>query len=105
GRENLEAEDAGAKRFLNPRRRQGAVALLLQRPVNRFGDFDQVGTGSRGRVKDIHLIVGQPVGNAQLAAQELIDSANHVLDNFWRRVPNAQLLAQLRIESLKKRLV
>jgi hypothetical protein len=64
GWENLEAEDSRAKRFLDPRRRQGAMTLLLQRAMNRLGNLHQVGTSSRGRVEDIDLIVGQAIGDA-----------------------------------------
>jgi hypothetical protein len=35
----------------------------------------------------------------------LVDSADHVFDDFRRRVPNAKLGAQHGVESLKERLV
>ena len=39
------------------------------------------------------------------AAQDLVDAGHHVLDDLRRRVPDAQLLAQLGVERLEERLV
>lgn len=49
--------------------------------------------------------VGRPVGDAQFVAQRSVHPRRHVVHHLGRRVPDAQLAAQVGIEGFQKRFV
>ena len=91
--------------FLRSLGEQAVAALVAQRLGDLAEHLDQVGAGAAAGVEHDHARVGQPVGDIELRAQHLVDARHHVLDDLGRRVPDAQLLAQLGVERLQEGLV
>lgn len=56
---------------------------------------------------DLSIIskLSEAVGDLEYLAQQAVHASDRVLNDFRRRVPNAQLLAQFRIERFQKRFV
>ena len=71
----------------------------------RLEHFDQVSPGAAARVEHIHVRVRQAVRDVQFLAQHAIHPLDHVLHDLRRRVPDAKLLAKLRVERFQERLV
>ncbi len=105
GGEKLEAEDAVLGGFLEIGGDEGVVAALPEGFVNFLQDFNEVGARPTARVKNVNIFVSEAVGNVEFLAEDSVYAGDHVLDDFWRRVPDAELLAELGIEGLKKRFI
>ena len=99
-RQDLEAEDALHGRLLQVLGQQAVAALGAQGLGDLVEHLHEVGAGATAGVEHDHARVGQAVGDAELAAQHLVDPRHHVLDDLGGRVPDAQLLAQLGVERL-----
>jgi len=101
----LEAEDAILGGFLEVGADESIVAALLERFMNFFEDFDEVGARAAARVEDVNVFVREAVGKIQFFAQDGVHASNHVLDDFGRGVPDAELLAEFGVEGLKEAFV
>ena len=58
GRKDFEAKDAVLCSFLQIRRHEGVVTTLLQRFVNLFENFDELGAGAAAGVQNVDVFVG-----------------------------------------------
>ena len=68
-------------------------------------DGGEIGSGAAAGVEDADGGAGKAEGLIELGAEEMIDALDHVLDDFFGRVPDAEVFAELGIEGFKKRLV
>jgi len=86
--------------------RSAATRASLPRDLNAFvdlvEDFDEVGARAAARVEDVDVFIGEAVGKVELFAEDGVHTGDHVLNNFGRRVPDAELLAEVGIESLEE---
>ena len=98
-RQDLEAENARQRRLLELGGSQGRAALLVQGLPNPPQHLDQIGTGSAAGIEHQHRRIGQTVGQAEFLAQHGVHPRHLIADDFRRRVPDAQLLAQHRVVS------
>ena len=67
--------------------------------------FGEVGAGAAAGVEYVNVFRRQPVRDAEIVLQRPVHAGHHVLHDFLGRVPDAQLLSELRVESLEERLV
>ncbi len=65
-------------------------------------DFHEIGACAATGIEDIDVLVGEPIGEIEFLAKDNIHASHHVLDDFGRRVPNAELLAEFGIEGLEE---
>jgi hypothetical protein len=79
--------------------------LLLQTFGNQIKRFDQEGPGSAAGIEDIDARVSKTVSDAEFLAQRRIDAVDHVANDFGRRIPNAEILPQRRVEGCQERLI
>ena len=104
-RHDLEAEHPFGRRLLHPRAGQRAQAA----PVEVGGDapehLGEIGAGAAAGVEDVDVVGGQAVGDAQVVAQRAVDAGDHVADDLGGGVPDAELLAQVRVERFEEGLV
>jgi len=102
GGQQFEAEDAGHGGALEVVPGEGAAALAFQTPGDGVEDFQQVGAGAATGVQHHHAGVGQAIGDAQFLAQGLVHPRDLVAHDFARGVPDAELLAQFRVERFQE---
>ncbi len=104
-RHDLEAEDALRGGLLDPgaseRSKSSSLEILRDAPQH----LREIGPGSAARIEDVDVLRRQAVGNVQIVAERLVHPRNHVLHHLGRRVPDAQLLTECRVEGLQERLV
>ena len=103
--QNLKAENPGQRRLFELRGGQGRAALLVQGLLNPPQYLDQIGPGSAAGIEHQHRRIGQAIGQAQFLAQHGVHPRHLIADDFRRRVPDPQLLAQRRVVSLQERFV
>jgi len=103
--ENFEAEDAILCSLFEVASEEGVFTSLLESFVDFFEDFDEVGAGAATGVEDVDVFIGQAVRKIQFFAEDGVNAGDHVLDNFRRSVPDAEILAEFRVEGLEERLV
>ena len=104
-RHDLETEHALRGRLLDAGTGQGAQAAAPQIGGDSAQDLGEVGTGAAARIEDVDVVGREPLGDVEIVLQRLVDPGHHVADHLGRRVPDAQLPAQLWIERLEERLV
>ena len=104
---NFKAEDAVDRGFAEGVGNQSIVVagLLKQGSVNAMEDGGEIGSGAAAGVEDADGGTGEAERLIELGAEEMIDALNHVLDDFLGRVPDAEVFAELGVESFKKWLV
>jgi len=98
-------KDALLRRLLQVARNQSIFAALFQRAMDAVQDFDQIRAGTAARIEDVDVFVRQALLYAQVRPQHAVHALDHVLDDFGRGVPDAQLLSQFRVKGFEKRLV
>ena len=67
--------------------------------------FGQIGPGAAAGIEDIDVLRCQPLGDVEIVPKRLVHAGDHVADNFRRRVPDTELLAQFGIKGFQERLV
>src|SRR5437660_10199364 len=70
--------------------------------MNLVQHLDEIRAGATRGIKHVNTRVGETIGNLQFFAQHRVYARDHVFDDFSRRVPDSQLLAQLGIEGLQE---
>ena len=65
----------------------------------------QIGAGAAAGVKHVDVLRGETLRDAEIVLQRPVHAGDHVADHFGRRVPDAELLAQRRVEGFEERLV
>lgn len=104
--EKLEAKDSILGGVLEVGGDEGVIAvLLLEGFVNFVQDLDEVGARAAARIENIDIFVSEAVGNVEFFAKDGVHASDHVLDDFGWRVPDTELLAEVRVERLKEGLV
>jgi hypothetical protein len=68
-------------------------------------DGSEIGSGPAAGVEDADGGAGQAQGLLELGAEQMVNAGNHILDDFFGGVPDAEVLAELGIEGFKKGLV
>ncbi len=104
-RHDLEAEDALRGGLLDASAGECPQSSALQirgYPPQHLGE---IGARSTAGIEDVDVVRRQAVGNVQVVAERLVHPSDHVLHNFRRRVPDAQLLPKRRVECLQERFV
>ena len=101
-RQNFKTKDPFLRGFFYFDRRQCVFAVFLQRFFNFPQHLDEIRAGAAAGIEHEHARIGQAVGNVQLLAQRGIHAGDLILHNLRRRVPHAQLLAQLGVERLQE---
>ena len=101
-RHDLKAEHALEGRLLHPCTSQGAQAGALQVGGDAAQHFGQIRAGAAARVQHVNVVRRQPGRDAQVLLQRQIDPRHHVAHHLGRRVPHAQLLAQIRVEGFQE---
>ena len=71
----LEAEDPMRGGLLHPRTGESTQAPALQVCCDATQHFGQVRAGTAAGVEDVHVLAGQPVGDAQVVLQGLVHGA------------------------------
>ena len=72
---------------------------MTDRASTRYAPVPQQG------FEDVDLIVGEPVGFAEILLQDLVDAGDHVADDLRRGVPDTQFLAEFWVEGFEEGLV
>ncbi|CUS46509.1 hypothetical protein MGWOODY_Smn424 [hydrothermal vent metagenome] len=103
--QNLEADDAVLKRPCQFQSDGGGVAFRYQFFGNAAGDLEKIGAGPAAGIEHDHTGIGQASCAAEFGLQQIVDAPDLIADNLGRRVPDAEILAQLGIERLKERFV
>ena len=67
--------------------------------------FGQERAGAAAGVQNVDIFRRQAVGYAQVVLESPVDAGHHVAHHLGGGVPNAELLAQGRVEGLQERLV
>ena len=91
--------------FFEVAREKGVFSSLFESFVDFFEDFDEVGTGAATGIENVHVRVREAVWKIQFLAEDSIDASDHVLNDFGRGIPDAELLTEFRIVGLEKRFV
>src|SRR5665648_660439 len=105
GRQDLDAVEATLGRLLAVMGEKRVVAALAQRARDPVQHLDDVGAGAAAGIEHNDARIGEAIGDAELRAQHLVNALDHVGDDLGRRVPDAERLAQLRVERLEEGLV
>ena len=102
---DLEPKYPAGGRLLHLRAGEGAQAFALEVGGDAAQHLGKVCAGAAAWVEDVDVPGRQPVGDTQVLLQRHVDPGDHVAHHLGGRVPDAQLLAQLRIEGLQEGLV
>ena len=105
GRHYLEAEDPMRGGLLHPRTGESTQALALQICCDATQHLGQVRAGTAAGVENVHVLAGQPVGDAEVVLEGLVHAGHHVAHHLGGGVPHAKLLAQVGVEGLEERFV
>jgi hypothetical protein len=65
----------------------------------------EIGSGTAAGVEDADSGAGQAERLVEVGAEKMVNAGNHILDDLFGGVPDAEILAELRIEGFKKWLV
>ena len=101
----LETENPVKSRRLDLLADQRVAVLLPEGLLDALEHRDDVRPRAGAGVEHVDVVAGQPVGQPELGAQHGVHPLDHVVHHLRRRVPDAQLLAEIGIEGLKERLV
>src|SRR5580704_2724959 len=85
--------------------KQRVRPLFSGRVLDFPKDRDNVSAGTAARVQNVYVLVGEPVRSAELGSKNAIDAFDHVFDDFFRGVPDPQILPERRIVGLEERLI
>ena len=102
---NLETKHPFQCRLLHPRTGERTKALSFQIGGDAAQHFGQIGPGAAARVEHVDVLRREAVRYAEVVLQCFVHTGDHVADDFHRRVPDTQLLAQVGIEGFQERLV
>jgi hypothetical protein len=104
---DLEAKDAGEGGGAEAAGNEGGIIarIIEQSPMDAMKDGSEIGSGSAARIEDADGGTGQAEGLVELGAEEMVNASNHILDDFFRGIPDAEILAELGIEGFKEWLV
>ena len=91
--------------MLHPRTGERAKALSFQIDGDAAQHFGEIGPGAAARVEHVDVLRREAIRDAEIVLECLVHAGDHVADHFRRRVPDAQLLAQVGIEGFQERLV
>ena len=82
-----------------------APRLALEIGADSAEHLGNVGASAAARIEHVDVIGRQPVGDAEVIFESTVDAGDHVPYDLGRRVPDAKLLAQFRVERRQERLV
>ena len=99
---DLEAEHAFGRRLFHPRTGQRPEALAFEIGGDAAQHLRQIGPGAGARVEHVDVLRRQPFGDAEVVLKRLVHPGDHVADDLRRRVPDAELLAEVRVEGLEE---
>ena len=102
---DLEAEDALGCGLLDARSCQSAQAASLQIVGDPAQHLGEVCPGAAAGIEHVDVLRRQPVGDAEIVLERPVHAGDHVAHHLGRRVPDAELLAQLGVERFKEWLV
>ena len=104
-RENFEAEDAIFGGFFQIGGDEGIAATLFESFVDAIENFDEIRAGAAAGIEHVDIFVGETVGKIEFFAEDGVHASDHIFDNFRRGVPDAEILAEFRVEGLEERFV
>ena len=104
-RHNLKPEDAVLGGLLDIFTQQGVHTILTKCFLDLLQHLDDVCPGATAGVEYINILISKAIGNVELGPERNIDTLDHVLDDFKRRVPDAHLFAEVWIEGFQEGLV
>src|SRR5450631_2667448 len=73
--------------------------------MDAMQDGGEIGSRAATGIENADGGTGEAEGLIEFGAEKMIDALDHVADDFFRRVPDAEILAQFWVESFEKRLV
>jgi hypothetical protein len=73
--------------------------------MDAMKDGSEIGSSAAARIEDADSGTGKAEGLIELGAEKLINSLNHILHDFFRRIPNAKFLAEDGIKGFKEGLI
>ena len=82
-----------------------APRLPSRLALMRREHLGNVGASAAARIEHVDVIGRQPVGDSEVIFESTVDAGDHVPYDLGRRVPDAKLLAQFRVERRQERLV
>lgn len=104
-RHDLEPEDAAGRGFAQPVRERIAKSMVVQIVTNPMQHGVDEPAGPAARIENIDARVGETVRDLQFILERPIHTRDHVIDNFGRGIPDAELLAQDGVECCQERFV
>ena len=102
---DLEAEHPLGRRLPDPCAGERPEALTFEIGGDAAQHLRQIGAGTAARVEHEDVLRRESVRDAEVVLQRPVHPRDHVADHFGRRVPDAELLAQRRVERFEEGLV
>src|SRR6266851_9231169 len=101
-REQLKSEHAVLRSRLEVFANERILATRAQRPLNAAKHFDYKRACPATWIKYEDVGIGEAIHEAEFGSKHRVHALDHVVDDFRRRVPDTQALAELGIERLQK---
>ena len=102
---DLEAEHALRRRLANPRPHERPEAATAEVGGDAAQHLGQIGTGAATRVEHVDVLGRESVRDVEVVLQRPVHAGHHVANHLRRRVPDTELLAQVRVEGFEEGLV
>ena len=81
------------------------IAFAFQFRCDAPGDLKEVRAGAAAGIKNDDIGIGEAARPAEFGFEKVVNTLDLVADDFRRRVPDAQIFPQLRVEGFEERLV